>query len=368
MNVLQVVPELNAGGVEGTTLEIAEALIAAGHEAHVVSAGGRMVERLIEMGGILHPANIGSKNILTVPKRIKLLRAIIRQCEVDILHARSRAPAWPAYFAARAEGVPFVTTYHGIYNARLAPKRFYNSIMARGTRIIANSKFTQAHIIKTHGTDAQRITVIPRGVDMNRFNPERISAQDINTQRKHWGVSPGQKIILLPGRLTRWKGALVAIEALADLPEDHVLILLGDAQGRDDFVAELDNKAKELGVENRVIKPGHSRDVPRAMAAADVVISASTDPEAFGRVAAEAQAMERPVIATSHGGSLETVADGATGVLIPPDDAKALAAAMTKVLDWSDYLGPIARARIAANFSTESLQHKTLAIYNDLLK
>lgn len=368
MNVLQVVPELNAGGVEGTTLEVAQALIAEGHSAHVISAGGRMEDGLIRMGGILHKTDIGSKNILTIFPRIRMLRAIIRRYKIDIVHARSRAPAWPAYHAARLERVPFLTTYHGIYNSGSWIKTYYNSVMAKGTHIIANSEFTQAHIIKTHGTAADKITAIPRGVDMEKFDPAVISAKDILAQRNRWNVSTDQNVILLPGRLTRWKGQLVAVEALSHLPENYVLILLGDAQGRDDFLAEIDAKTKALGVADRVIKPGHSRDVPTALASADVVISASTDPEAFGRVAAEAQAMQRPVVATAHGGALESVVDGKTGFLVNPSDAKALAEGIKKALKWPDYDGPAARAGISAHFSTKSLQAKTLAVYKDLLK
>ena len=177
-----------------------------------------------------------------------------------------------------------------------------------------------------------------------------------------------QKVVLLPGRLTRWKGPLVAVEALTRLPQDCVLILLGDAQGRDGFVAEIDAKAAELGVTDRLIKAGHSRDVPTALAAADVVISASTDPEAFGRVAAEAQAMEKPIVATAHGGALESVVDGETGFLVAPSDARALAKGIESAQNWKTYDGPAARARISAYFSTKSLQSKTLSVYNDLLK
>ena len=368
MNVLQVVPELNAGGVEGTTLEVAQALIAEGHTAHVVSAGGRMEGELLRMGGHLHKTDIGSKNIFSLFRRIRLLRAIIHEYKIDIVHARSRAPAWPAYHAARIEGVPFLTTYHGIYNSGSFLKTYYNSVMAKGEHIIANSEFTKAHIIKTHGIAADRITAIARGVDMAKFDPEAVSAKDALAQRNRWGVSPEQKVILLPGRLTRWKGQLVAVEALPHLPDRHVLILLGDAQGRDEFVAEIDTKAAALGVTERVFKPGHSRDVPTALAAADVVISASTDPEAFGRVAAEAQAMHKPVVATAHGGALESVVDGATGYLVTPSDPKALAGGIQAALNWPDYDGPAARARISAEFSTKSLQSKTLAVYKDLLK
>ena len=368
MNVLQVVPELNAGGVEGTTLEVAQALIAEGHTAHVVSAGGRMEDDFLSMGGRLHKVDIGSKNIFSVFRRIRLLRAIIYEHKIDIVHARSRAPAWPAYYAAKIEGVPFLTTYHGIYNSGSYLKTLYNSVMAKGVHIIANSEFTKAHIIKTHGTRAESITTIARGVDMEKFNPVLISEKDITAQRNRWGIATDKKIILLPGRLTRWKGSLVAIEALAQLTEDCVLVLMGDAQGRDDFVAEIDAKSADLGVSSRVIKADHSRDVPTALATANVVMSASTDPEAFGRVAAEAQAMQKPVIATAHGGALETVIDGETGFLVTPSDAKALAEGIRRALDWPDYDGPAARSRILEHFSTKSLQAKTLQVYKDLLK
>ena len=368
MNVLQVVPELNAGGVEGTTLEMAEALIAEKHGAHVISAGGRMEDELIRMGGVLHKADIGSKNLLSIFRRIRLLRAIIHEHKIDIVHARSRAPAWPAYHAARIEGVPFVTTYHGIYNSRSALKTYYNSVMARGAHIIANSEFTKAHIIKTHGTSPDIITAIPRGVDMEKFDPAIISAKDILAQRNRWGIHPDQRVILLPGRLTRWKGPLIAVEALVNLPEDCILVLMGDAQGRDDFVKEIEDLAVELGVSERVLMPGHSRDVPTALASAYVVISASTDPEAFGRVAAEAQAMRKPVVATAHGGALETVIDEETGYLVPPSDAEGLADGIRKALNWPSYNGLAARARIASQFSKQNLQAKTLHVYNDLLK
>ena len=368
MNVLQVVPELNAGGVEGTTLEVAQALIAQGHKAHIISAGGRMEDDLLRIGGILHKTDIGSKNIFTIFRRIRMLRAIIHEHKIDIVHARSRAPAWPAYHAARVEGVPFLTTYHGIYNSSSFLKTFYNSIMAKGTHIIANSEFTKAHIIKTHGTDAQKITAIARGVDMEKFDPNNVTAKDIRAQRNRWGVSSEQKVILLPGRLTRWKGQLVAVEALSHLPKDCVLILLGDPQGRDGFVAEIDARAAAFGVKDRLIKPGHSRDVPTALAAADIIISASIEPEAFGRVAAEAQAMQRPIVATAHGGALESVIDGKTGFLVTPNDPKALAECIRKALAWENYDGPAAHARISAHFSTKSLQAKTLTVYKELLK
>ncbi len=371
MNILQVLPELNTGGVERTTIEIAQALTAKGHVPHVVCAGGRMEDELRAAGGILHKLNIGSKNPLTLPGHSKALCEIIQAHNIDIVHARSRAPAWPAKSAAQIMGVPFITTYHGIYNANSALKRAYNAIMAKGDIIIANSEFTKQHIIKQHGTDPAKITVIPRGVDMSVFDPTRVSVADIAHTKLAWGVGDAP-VILLPGRLTRWKGQLLAIAALKLLGGDAVLVLLGDAQGRDDYVADIQAKAADLGLAARIVLAGHSRTMPAALMAADIVISASTDPEAFGRVMAEAQAMERLVVASNHGGARETIIDGKGGYLVPPNDAQALADGIGKVLALSkpDYSARAqsARLRIGAQYSAAALKTATLAVYKQALE
>ena len=367
MNVLRILPELNAGGVERVAVDLTEALTAAGHGAHVLSAGGRLAGDIEAAGGVNHFAAIGSKNILTFPKRIRLIRAIINQAEIDLVHVHSRAPAWPAMFAARAEKVPFLTTYHGVYNSKNALKTFYNSVMARGDHVIANSDFTKAHIIKTHGTDPAKITTIHRGVDMAAFDPAKVTQSARLAKRKSWGATKTQKLILLPGRLTRWKGQGVAIDALASLPAQYRLVLLGDAQGRDDYVAELKAKAARLNLQDRVIFAGHDADVVTALAAADIVVSASTDPEAFGRVAAEAQAMEKPIIATAHGGALETVLDGRTGLLTAIGEPSALARAVLQAEAGLPDVGASGRARIAKNFSKTALQEATLALYERMI-
>ena len=367
MNVLQILPELNAGGVERTTIEMAEALMAEGHVPHVASAGGRMEDELAALGGVLHRMDAGTKNPLRWRGIQKQVETVIRENDIDIVHARSRAPAWPAYAAAKNTGIPFLTTYHGIYNSGNRLKRHYNAIMTRGARIIANSEFTKAHIIREHGTDPDIITVIPRAVDLTAFDLEALDTDDVAAEFERWGLPLDLTFVLLPGRLTRWKGQLVAIEALSLLPDSFALICLGDAQGRDKYVEELRAKSKSLGVEARLSLPGHTRNVPAALAAADVVISASTDPEAFGRVAVEAQAMQRPVVATAHGGALETVVDNETGYLVPPGDAPALAKYIEKSANWSEYDGIAARRRIEANFSKARLQRDTLAVYRQLL-
>jgi len=365
MNVLQILPELNAGGVERTVLETAEALTAAGHGAHVLSAGGRLVPDLEALGGVHPLGQIGSKNLLSIPWRIAGVRRLIADQKIDIVHARSRAPAWPAFYAARAENTAFVTTYHGIYNARSAPKRFYNSIMSKGEVVIANSNFTCEHIIREHGTDPDRIKIIPRGVDMTLFDPARFEQADIRSRRKVWSVPDDAILILLPGRLTRWKGQTVAINALAQLDPKYHLVLLGDAQGRDAYLSVLKTQAEQLGLSSRVHFPGHDADVAVAYLAAEIIICPSTDPEAFGRTAAEAQAMERPVIASDHGGAIEVVDHGKTGWRVPPGDAAALANAILRSDELENVKG--ARARIGSKFSKTALQTALMELYNELI-
>ena len=362
MKVLQVVPELNAGGVERTTLEVADALVSAGHEAHVASEGGRLDGELGAIGGVLHRLPVATKNPLKWTANAADLGRIIGVHGIDLVHARSRAPAFAAKAAARQASIPFVTTYHGIYNARGPFKRAYNAVMASGDVVIANSEYTRAHVIREHGTDPARIRVVPRGVDMARFDPARVGGG----LRSTWGVPDAAPLWLLPGRLTEWKGQRVAVEALALSDAAH-LVLVGDAQGRDAYVEGLRNLAAERGVRERLHILPHSSDMPRVLASADIVISASTDPEAFGRVATEAQAMGKPVVATAHGGSLETVEDGVTGLLVPSGDARALANACARIPSLS--LNPAyARARTGRLFSDARLKSAVLEIYESLVR
>ena len=366
MKILQVVPALSAGGVERTTIEIAQALCAAGHIAHVACAGGRLEEELYAAGGILHRLPLGAKNPLKMSRNTRALIKVIKAEGIDIVHARSRAPAWSAHAAARHCGVPYVTTYHGIYNAANRLKRRYNSIMARGDLVIANSQFTADHIFKEHMLPKDKIRVIPRGVDMERFDPARIPTQAAKTLRRNWGVKAGQACLLLPGRLTAWKGQLVAVKALAGLPETFALVLLGDAQGRDDYLAQTKTLASSLGVSDRVHIPGHSADMPTAFAASDIVLAPSTDPEAFGRVAAEAQAMGKWTIASDHGGATETIIDGVTGARVTPGDAATLTDAI--LIGAPEAYDPkAARAHIQAQFSDRQMMDKTLAVYAEIM-
>ena len=369
--VLQVLPALGAGGVERGTLEIADALVRAGFRAFVASAGGPLVARLEGLGARHVTLPLATKSPPGIWRNAAALAALARAEGIAILHARSRAPAWSAWLAARRSGARFVTTYHGTYNEGLPGKRLYNSVMARGERVIAISHFIADHLRARHGTDPARIRVIPRGVDEALFDPARVDAGRIAALRAAWSVPAGRPVVMLPGRVTRWKGQGVLVEAMARLPGDALALLVGDAQGRAGFGGELRGRIAALGLAERVRLVGHADDMPAALLLADVVVHASTDAEAFGRTVIEAQAMERCVIASDLGGPRETVEDGVTGWRVPPGDAAALAASIGRVLALPAAeraaMGARARAAVLAGYTTARMQAATLAVYRELL-
>ncbi|MEC9348024.1 MAG: glycosyltransferase family 4 protein [Pseudomonadota bacterium] len=372
LTVLQVLPSLVTGGVERGTVDIAEALVTAGHRAVVASLGGHMVRELDKIGATHHVLPLKSKNPWIIWRNIARLVELIRAEGVDIVHARSRAPAWSAYYAARRAGVPFVTTVHGVYGHASRAKRLYNSVMVRGERVIAISEFIRDHILSVHPeVDPARIVVVPRGVDLTQYFPGSATAARMIQLSEGWAVPPGAPMILVPGRLTRLKGQTVAIEALAKLPNsDAVMVFAGGDIGREAYKLELRALAAKLGVESRVRFVGVCRDMPAAYSLASVVVSASIEPEGFGRTAVEGQAMGRPVVVTDHGGSRETVTPGVTGWRVPPDNVDALAGAIGEALA----LGDAERAALAArsiahvrqDFTQQLMSNRTLAVYDSL--
>ena len=370
--ILQVLPALRSGGVERGTLEIAEAQIAAGFRAIVASAGGEMVPALEALGAKHITLPLTAKSPWAMWRNAAALAALARAEGVALIHARSRAPAWSALLAARRMGLPFVTTYHGAYNEGFPGKRLYNSVMARGDRVIAISHFIADLIRARHGVAESRLRVIPRGVDPRRFDPALVSAERLAALRAAWGVAEGQPIIMLPARVTRWKGQMVLVEAMAQLPGDALALLVGDAAERPAFQAELQARIAGLGLQDRVRLVGHATDMPAALMLADVVVHASTDAEAFGRTVIEAQAMARPVIASDLGAPRETVAEGITGWRTPPGDAAALAAALSRALAMTDSeraaLGARARAAVLSGYTTAAMQAATMATYRELLR
>jgi glycosyltransferase involved in cell wall biosynthesis len=280
--------------------------------------------------------------------------------------------------AARRTGIPYVTTWHGAYRAGAPWKRFYNSAMARGDLVIANSAFT-AEAIRAVADPGDRLKIIHRGADLDEFNPKQVSQDRVAAMERKWALgAPRPFVLLLPARLTDWKGHGPAIEAFLLLTTggrsgagaDLRLIFAGDAQGRDGFAASLLRRIEDLGLERMIRFAGHCEDMPAAYAAADVVLSPSTRPEAFGRVAAEAGAMARIAIAADHGGARETIVDGETGFLVEPGSAAALADAVRRAIDLGDEgraaMGARARKRIAQSFSTAAMTSATLAAYQSL--
>jgi glycosyltransferase involved in cell wall biosynthesis len=369
--VLQVIPSLVSGGVERGTVEIASALVAAGWTACVASSGGPM-ERELARAGVEHiQLPLASKNPLTIRRNAEALVDIIRQRKIDIVHARSRAPAWSAWRAARKTRRRFVTTFHNVYSEGTPLKHWYNSIMARGERVIAISEFVAEHAAGDYGVGPDRLRTIPRGVDLDLFDPARVTGDRVAELAAKWRVPDGFAVVMLPGRLTRWKGGLDFIEAIAKLGRYDVCCLLVGAEQRPGFRRELEAAiaTRELGGQFRIIED--CRDITAAYGLSDVVVSASTDPEGFGRTIVEAQAMGRPVIATDHGGARETIIPGSTGWLVPPGDPTALAAAIAAALA----LGPVeraayaerARAHIAAGFTRDMMCGRTIDVYEELL-
>lgn len=370
--ILQVLPALNlAGGVERGTLEMAEAIVAAGGEALVASAGGPRVAELTALGARHVRLPLDAKSPLALWRNARALLRLIESEGVALVHARSRAPAWSAWWAARRAGVPFVTTYHGAYRENFPGKRLYNSVMARGDRVIAISGFVAGLIRARHAVEEARLRIIPRGVDPRRFDPARILPEDLARVQAELGLPPGAFVLLLPGRLRRWKGGEVALAALARLSGAEAWLVFAGGGAERGFGAALRRAAAAAGLEGRVRFAGARADMPHLYALADVVLAPSLEPEAFGRTVIEAQAMGRVVIASAHGGAAETVAPGKTGFLVPPGDAAALAAAIETAIGLGAAgraaLGAAAREAVLARYTTRALQAATLAVYRELL-
>lgn len=372
--LLQVTPRLDGGGVERVTLDTARGIVSAGGRSLVATDGGVMESELIAGGSELVRLPVHSRNPIVMAANVPRLADIIRRERVSVVHVRSRAPAFSAMAAARLTGVPVVATYHGVYAARSGPKRWYNSIMTRGDLTIANSRFTRDHVLHEHKIEESRLVVAPEGVDTDRFDPARVSAERVAAIREAWGLSPDdtRPILLLAARLTGWKGQRVMVEAMSLLrgEADPLLILAGRAE-RPGEVDALRGLAQRLGVTRRVRIVGPVADMPAAFAAADLVVAPSTAPESFGRGVVEAAAMERPVLASPLGAPAETIVDGETGWLAPAGDAGAWAAAVDRALaqgpDVFERMGKAGRTRALALYSVERMNEAAFAIYRGLV-
>ena len=371
--VLQVLPELNQGGVELGTIEIASELQKRGIKNFVASEGGRM-EGALERLKVKHfTLPLKSKNIFKMWLNSLRLSKIIKENGITIVHARSRAPAWSAYWAAKKCGVHYMTTFHGTYG--LGPRRIkkvYNQVMTFGERVIAISNHIKEHIIKNYGTDEGKIRLIARCVNMENFDVENTSAERMIKFLEENNIPADKPLVTLIGRLTNWKGQKLLIEALNKIKDmDFHCLLIGDDQGRTQYSEELHDMIEKYGMEDRYTFIRHISDVPAAMLVSDVVLSTSIEPEAFGRIAIEGQAMGRIVVASDIGGSKETVIDGVTGKLFKSGDADDLAAAIKWALSLSkedkDKIGANAVKNVKEHFTKQIMCDKTISVYDELI-
>lgn len=377
LTVLQVIPDLDAGGAERSALEVAAALVQAGGRAIVAATGGRLVGELEASGGEFVAMPVNTKNPLRGLVNAWRLAVLARHEDVDLLHVRSRAPAFSVWLASLLTGLPWVATYHGIYKARNPIKRWYNAVMTRGRLTIANSAYTREHLLREHRLDPGRIVTINRGVDLDRFDPARVAKARVADLMKAWGVPAGDRRtrILLAGRLTRIKGQLPLVQAAALLAKrgrrDFLILLVGDDQGRSAYRAEVENAVREAGLQDDVKVLGHCVDMPAAYLVADIVAVPSVIPESFGRTAVEPQAMGRPVVASDLGGMTETVVEGETGWRATAGDPEALAAALAAALDAGPRrraaMGKAGQTRVRRLYSARAMTDATLDAYARVL-
>lgn len=371
--VLQVLPELGQGGVELGTIEIASELQKRGIENYVASEGGRMEYNLERIKVKHFTLPLKTKNIFKMYLNSLRLARIIKKYGITIVHARSRAPAWSAYWAAKRCGVHFVTTFHGTYG--LGPwgiKKFYNKIMTYGERVIAISNHIKQHILKNYKTDESKIRLIHRCVNMENFNVETTSAERMIKYLEDNNIPEDKPIVTLIGRLTNWKGQKLLIEALHLIDnEDFFCVIIGDDQGRKKYSSELRKMIANYNMTDRFLFIRNVKDIPAAMMVSDVVLSTSIEPEAFGRIAIEGQAMGRVVVASNIGGSVETVIDGVTGRLYESTSVQAL----SEAIDWALHLSTDEREKIGAagiknvkeHFTKQIMCDKTIEVYKELI-
>jgi glycosyltransferase involved in cell wall biosynthesis len=371
--ILQILPELISGGVERGTVEVAEAIVAQGWRSLVVSAGGAMAEQLRRAGAEHITLPVASKNPWRIWQNAARLEQLIRHHQVDIVHARSRAPAWSAWLAAKRTKTTFLTSFHGVYGHKSGLKRKYNEVMIFGERIIAVSHFIAEHLQQVYRVNPDKIRVVQRGADLRIFRRERVSGHSIMKLATNWHVPEDVPVILVPGRITRWKGQHVVLEALTKLPEHlkFFCLLVGEDSKHPEYLYELEKYIVDHHLAGKVRLTGNCTAMTDAYGLADVVIVPSIEPEAFGRVPIEAQAMGKPVIATNHGGACETVIEGVTGWLIPPNNAEVLADYITFALslqpEQKEAMAIAAIQHIHQHFSTEAMCQGELNVYRELL-
>ena len=371
--ILQVLPRLESGGVERGTIEITQAIKQAGMTPLVVSSGGALIPHINYMGGQHITMKVASKNPIIMYRNAWKLYQLIKDRGVNIVHARSRAPAWSAYFATKWAGIPLVTTFHGIYGTEPL-KKLYNRVMLKSARVIAVSQYVKDHILAEYKMDESKIRLIPRGVDFLIFDELKVIPDRLAALTKNWRL-PEEfvPIIFCPGRISRIKGHHVLIDALAKMKDQHFLcIIAGNDDGHEDYRIELEEQIVASGLEGKVRIANNTGYMTEAYMLCHLVVVPSSKPESFGRVAIEAQAMGKLVIATDHGGARETIIPNETGYLVPVDDAEAMCEAIRFALARDEgtvnAMASYAKQHVRRFFSSDLMKEKTVAVYRELLE
>ncbi len=373
--IVQILPALNRGGVERGTVEVADAIVKNGWKSIVISNGGLLTSQLKRVGATVYEVPVHCKNPFLWGSARRQVKRILQQEGADIVHVRSRAPAWIALPAANSLGIATVSTVHSKFAPANIFKKIYNGKMLKADRVIAISHFVENEIFTHYGKSgvAEKLSVIHRGVDLGMFDPKAVNQQRIIAEADRLGLPDDKSIIMLPARATSWKGHEILIQALAQLSDkDAILMLLGIEDGPPAYAEKLRTMAVRYGLGGRVRIGAGSRDMPAALMLADVVAMPSIKPEPFGRVAIEALAMGRPVVAFRHGGAVESIDEGRTGWLADPLSVDSLAEALQTALSLTPRkrraLAKDARQQMTDQFSKDMMCERTLAVYKSLLK
>ena len=380
INVLQVIPKLGYGGAETGCYDIAHYLAEKDCGSYIATSGGELLKFVKKNKVGVFKLPVHSKNPFVIFLNIFFLSIIIIMKKINIVHARSRAPAWACYFACLVTNTKFVTTFHGTYNFKSKFKKFYNSIMLRSKLTIAGSNFIFGHINENYNeylSKKNKLRVIFRGINIDYFNIKNISILKQEKLKRDWVIDPNKFTILMPGRLTYWKGQEKLIEALNILIEDYNFsnfqaVILGSDQGRKVYTKKLLSLVERYSLTKKIKFINHCKDMPLAYSLADVVVSASIEPEAFGRVAVESQSMGKPIIASNIGGSKETILNKKSGFLYKHDDPRELAKNLNTVIQLDQeelkLIGNEGRKNITKKFDVEVMCDSNLREYRKLLK
>ena len=379
IKILQVIPKLGYGGAETGCFDLAHYLHEHNCKSYIVTGGGPLLKYINKKKVKILRLPVQSKNPILILLNSILLTLIIFFLNVDIVHARSRAPAWSCLIATKLTRRKFVTTFHGTYNFKSDLKKWYNSVMVRSDLIIAGSNFIFSHIKENYSkylSNKKKFLVIFRGINTDYFNPKKIKESDKNLLKKKWNITDEKKIILLPGRLTEWKGQEMFIEAISLLKKnlseiEFIAVILGSDQGRKIYKKKLIRLVEQHRLSGNVIFVDHLELMPIAYEISTVIVSSSIEPEAFGRVSVEAQSMEKPIVASNIGGSNETIINDKTGFLFKAGDSKNLSEKLKEVLNLSELtlngIGAEGRKNIIAKFNVEKMCNTTYSEYKKLI-